>query len=762
MEANSARGVLRIVVLALVALGLWYLGRTLNGLPEPKGPDAPATEFSSARANQTLGRLLGPEIPHPVSSPANAAVRARVQQEFAALGVKTTVYTATGCNGRKEYGFFACGTVSDVLAEVAPGEGKAIVLLAHYDSVPAGPGASDDQSGVATILETVRALKARGLKTEHPILALITDGEEAGLLGAQAFLADPKLKARVGVVVNVEARGNNGPSLLFQTSPRDSALIDLYDKSVPSYSTSSLFAVIYKLLPNDTDLTPFLADGFTGFNFAFSGNVAHYHTPLDTRAHLDPSTLQMHGNNLLGVASALTQTDFAKLQGTDAVYLTLFGHFIPRLPAAWALPLALLTLALLIAAAYLSRGEVLGIGRRLAAIAVPPVVLLGAGLFGWLLFVVAALISGEPDPSYAHPAWLRAALALGVLTSAIFASRIAGARMTALSVWGWYAVLAVVTAWLLPGLSPYFLFPALVGTVLLLAQARLAGAWTGPLGEAALFLASLLPLTIWLSLAAAGETVQGLALHPLFTVPAAFGAMTLIPLLAARPQSRATWLRLGGGVAVAALLLAVFAGTQPAYSTAQPQRLNLTFIDDHAANRAIWAADTLGSLPEPLRDAAPFAAKPEMVLPIGQSPSYVAPAGAPRFAMPSAGVTATPSGAGRTVTLVLHGPPQASRLFLLVPKDSGLTRAELDGHAFTPSAASLNPRGTIIACMTRDCPGKTVKLTFASRKPVEIALAEQRAGLPPDGAKLLKARPGTATAVQIGDTTIVYGKVKLP
>lgn len=762
MEANSTRGVLRIVLLALVALALWYLGRVANGMPEPKGPDVPATEFSAARADATLGRLLGPEIPHPVSSEANAQVRARVQQEFAALGVKTSVYTALGCNGRARYGFFACGTVNDVLAEVAPGEGKAIVLLAHYDSVPAGPGASDDQSGVATILETVRALKARGMKTQHPILAVITDGEEAGLLGAASFVADPALKARVGVVVNVEARGNNGPSLLFQTSPGDGRLIDLYDANVPSYATSSLFAVIYKALPNDTDLTIFLNNGLTGFNFAFSGNVAHYHTPHDTRANLDKSTLQMHGDNMLGVVSGLMHTDFAALQGEDDIYLTLLGRFIPRAPASWALPLALLTLILAIAAAFLSRGEILGIGRRLAAASIPLLALLGAAAFGWMLFTVASLVSGQPDPSYAYPIWLRIALGLGVLAVVVFVSRIASARMTALSVWTWYAVLAVVNAALLPGLSPYFLFPALLGTVLLLAQARLRDAWSGPLAQAAFFIAALPALLIWLALAAAGETVQGLALHPLFTVPAAFAAMTLLPLLAAQPLTRTTWLRVGGGAAALALVIAIVAGLQPTYSASQPQRLNLSFLDDHTKGKAVWTADTTARLPDALRAAAPFAAKPEVILPTGFAPSYVAQAGATRFTAPGAAISSAPNGAGRIVTLTLQGSAEADRMFMLVPKDSGLTRVAIDNRSFEPAADSLNPRGTIFACMTRDCRAKTVRLTFASRAPVTITLAEQRGGLPADGAKLLAARPDTATRSQSGDTTIVLGEVKLP
>jgi acetylornithine deacetylase/succinyl-diaminopimelate desuccinylase-like protein len=40
------------------------------------------------------------------------------------------------------------------------GGSKSILLVSHYDSVATAPGASDDSSGVATLLETARALKA--------------------------------------------------------------------------------------------------------------------------------------------------------------------------------------------------------------------------------------------------------------------------------------------------------------------------------------------------------------------------------------------------------------------------------------------------------------------------------------------------------------------------------------------------------------------------------------------------------------------------
>ena len=89
---------------------------------------------------------------------------------------------------------------------------------------------------------------------------------------------------RIGVVINAEARGNHGPSYLFQTSAGDENLVDLYARNVAHPATSSFYDEIYKYLPNDTDLTLFLQAGFTGYNFAFIGNQADYHSPRDTIA----------------------------------------------------------------------------------------------------------------------------------------------------------------------------------------------------------------------------------------------------------------------------------------------------------------------------------------------------------------------------------------------------------------------------------------------------------------------------------------------
>src|ERR1700678_4014453 len=124
--------------------------------PSPKPISAPAQEFSAERAREVLHRLVGDGVPHPTGSAHNEIVRGRVVDEFTRLGYEPQIQTGFSCD---EYG--DCATVKNVIARLegsAPGPG--VLLAAHYDSVPAGPGASDDGVGAATVLEGARAYKS--------------------------------------------------------------------------------------------------------------------------------------------------------------------------------------------------------------------------------------------------------------------------------------------------------------------------------------------------------------------------------------------------------------------------------------------------------------------------------------------------------------------------------------------------------------------------------------------------------------------------
>ncbi len=728
----------RIWGVAALAVGIWLLSAYGQYRPRPLGLDAPATEFSAARADAMLARVLGPQVPHPVGSAEAAAVRGRILNALAAMGVAARTQSAMSCFSQPRWGAIACGTVTDIVADVLPGTGGQVLLMAHTDSVPAGPGACDDGCGTATLLETIRALKARAPQPGHPVTVLFTDGEEGGMLGAAAWLRAPH--APVGAAINIEARGNRGPSFLFQTSPGDARLIDLYAASVAHYATSSLYAEIYKVLPNDTDLSPFLQAGVTGYNFAVVGNVAQYHSGLDRRENIEPASLQQYGESVLGLAAGLRQADFAQLKSGNAIYLDVLGRWLPRLPASWALPLSLLAFVLVALAGLLGRRQSRAPQRPLVKALMPPLLLAGCLGMGFLLHAIAAWVCGSPDPSFAFPVCLRWSLAFGVFAVALVAARGAGA----IACWLWMAGLAVVTAAYAPGLSPYFLFPSLVAGPLLLVTSY------GGRGTA-LMIAALAGLLPWIGLTAGLEAVMGLMMHPLFTVTAAFGLVMLLPLLA--PARGAAWNLSLAVSLIAALGLAVAAGFQPAYSKAAPQRLNLLYLEQD--EKAWWLADPswekaslAAYLPAGLRAAAPFSAMPMQMAETG----FAAPAGAARFPAPSASVART----GDIVTLDIKASGQGIELD--VPRAAALESVTIGGVT-RPAPPG---QGLFIACWTPDCTQARVTLRLASKAPVSLLLKDIRPGLPQGGARLQAARPAEATTSQSGDRTVLAATISVP
>jgi hypothetical protein len=157
-----------------------------------------------------------------------------------------------------------------------------------------------------------------------------------------------------------------------------------------------------------------------------------------------------------------------------------------------------------------------------------------------------------------------------------------------------------------------------------------------------------------------------------------------------------------------------------------------------------------------------FSDKPTKASPVLYQPAYVAPAGANRFAPPTAAFENVADANGKLVTLTLQGSERTNEMVLIIPKDSGLDRLEFEGKRFVPTPDTINPLGTIFGCVTRDCRNKSVTLHFAKAQPVEVLLGEIDYGIPPDGEVLENARPGTSVASQSGDTTIIFGKVKLP
>jgi len=208
--------------------------------------DAPALrehnapgQFDATAAKARLARILGDQRPHPADSEANDAVRTRLVAELRAIRLQPIVRDQNACNDFAKARLIACTRVRNVIARFGPPAGKALLLSAHYDSVPVGPGAGDDGVGVATLLEVGAILKDRPLK--KPIILLFNEGEELGLIGARAFLADP-ISANVDSLLNFEARGVTGPVTMFETSQPNGPAIAAFSRAVARPYASSLSA----------------------------------------------------------------------------------------------------------------------------------------------------------------------------------------------------------------------------------------------------------------------------------------------------------------------------------------------------------------------------------------------------------------------------------------------------------------------------------------------------------------------------------------
>ena len=336
----------------------------LRGLraPDPVPATAPPEEFSAGRAmmyDQVVART-----PHPIGSPANDAVRQYLMDQLTDLGLKPAVFSSVGIsNGDGVSAAF----VQDIVARL-PGtsSSKAIMLMAHYDSVYRTPGAGDDGAAVAAILETVRALRA-GSPLKNDIIVLFTDGEEPGLMGAEAFHASHPWAKDAGFILNLEGRGNHGASLLFETSAGNQRLLAETAVGAAHPIGSSLFYALYKLLPNDTDFTVFQESKIPGLNVAFAAGLEAYHSRLDTPANMSAATLQHHGSYALSLTRHFGQMDLTELAAGhgDAVFFDWYGDRLVTYPESWVIPGQILATILVIAVLVMALKAVVVRARKL-------------------------------------------------------------------------------------------------------------------------------------------------------------------------------------------------------------------------------------------------------------------------------------------------------------------------------------------------------------------------------------------------------------
>ena len=335
-----------ISILIIVSVIYWSFADMLPSYSENK--KVTETEFSINNALKHLKEIS--KTTHYTGSEDHIKVQNYIVNELKKLGLQPEIQQQVAINNK----WRAATNSANIIATIKGSEGgKSLVLLSHYDSNPhSSLGASDAGSGVVTILESVRAFLAKNKIPKNDIHIVITDAEELGLLGAKAFVDKHPLAKNIGLVLNFEARGSGGPSyMLMETNGKNSKLLTEFIKANPNYpAANSLMYSIYKMLPNDTDLTVFRENGnINGFNFAFIGDHFDYHTAQDSYERLDRETLLHQADYLMTTLNYFANSDLSNLESTkDHIYTNFPFTTLLHYPFSCILPLLIIAVLILI------------------------------------------------------------------------------------------------------------------------------------------------------------------------------------------------------------------------------------------------------------------------------------------------------------------------------------------------------------------------------------------------------------------------------
>ena len=524
------RCVFGFILLLATAIGL-----AVFNMPDVKPAAASLQEFSAARAIRHVEAIS--QSPHPIGSSEIEQVRNYIVAELVGMGIspevqETAVPDYFGVNNDQPV------DVLNILA-VLPGTNPtgSIVLAAHYDTVPPSPGANDDSSGIATLLETARSLTASPA-LQNDVIVLFTDAEEPGQFryGARFFVANYESIDDVRLVLNFEALGRTGPSIMFETAPGNSWLIEGLIQGAPHPVAFSFMSDLYRLVAEGgTDFAAFEEAGINGLNFAYSFERTVYHTSLDNIESLDQRSLQHHGDYALNLVRHFGDLDLSQVSsGTegDSVYHSILGSITVRYPASWGIPLVLITGALLVwlivvalRKGFITTRNILLVSTVLTAELIAVTIVLT--LAWWGIDEIHLAFGKVIEPTYkAHVlfvAFLVLAVAMMIALRAMLHKRLDSLSMALGAVLFWW-MLALAAGFCLPGFNIILVWPLLfsllpLGWVILRKSSdRRSWGYLSLISVSAVVSVVLMTVPVYLSFQAMGTASPGFSGSPSFPI----------------------------------------------------------------------------------------------------------------------------------------------------------------------------------------------------------------------------------------------------
>jgi hypothetical protein len=560
--------------------------------------------FSEQNARSHVSMLAGTIGSRAVGTDANARARAYIIEQLKLYGYDVRVQEADA--RRPDLGRTA--HVANIIAALPGSRREAIGLLSHYDSAPDSPGAADDGLGVAVSLEAARVLAARPDRV-WTTLVLVTDGEEAGLMGATALVTDRTVMSALHAYINVEAAGASTPAVLFESGPANGWLNRVWARHAPHPRGGSFGLEVYRRLPNDTDFTVFAREEIPGLNFALVGDGYAYHTARDLPDRLDPRALRTTGENVVTLALALDATDITQRGQWGAAFFDIGGvsalsysMVINWILAAASLLLGVLATVRVVTATIRHEGAGRWVFTAVWSAAGATAAVAMMVLSTWALREAREVY----HPWYAHPERLLLLL-IAVAASIGWASSRAGAWLPArlrgsrhpivawsltLPLWLAFAAAAV---WFAPGAAYLWTLPLLVASMPLLAVPLLHTTGIRIVSVVVLGVSGTLWLQNTFDLLRFATAVLGRLpiVTPVFVYAgllAGAGLMIAPPLLAivagTRPLRWPAFL-----TALCLLAVAVtggYAAAAPAYTAERPLRRHIRALQEPDVSTATW------------------------------------------------------------------------------------------------------------------------------------------------------------------------------
>ena len=730
--SDRQNGFRLVAITALLLLAFGTKGWLIQ--PPPPPTTVESGTFDTTRAVARLERILGDQRAHPVDSAANDAVRERLIGEMRAIGLSPQVRERMDCNGTLTSRSVSCSMTRNIVASIGPDTGKRLLLNAHYDSTPTGPGASDDGIGVASMLEVAALLRAS--PPARPITLLFNEGEEYGLNGARAFVEGDPLATEVDTLINIDSRGVSGPAIMFETSiPNGPALAD-YARATARPYANSLSTDFATLIPNTTDNTVFKERGWKTLSYSIIGNETRYHSPGDTIDALDRASLYHLGSEVLAATRILSGQAGEANQGRR-VFTDVAGRGFVSLPLAVA---GVILLALLIATAVVALRRK-AIGRPLGAVAIA---VFGSIVVGSVMVEFAALIRAG-DYWRAHPliAYLAVYATLLTVECALLAWFARSFDRDRLRVAAWLLILLFgsIASLALPGATIYFLAAPLLALAAMLFDKR------PPIATTLFWAAALIQLLLFAELLA---LIEMLLIDGPLSAVAPLAALAALPfLIEVLPSGkpRGTVLIMG----IAALGLSAAAMVMPRTSEVRPGAFTIDYVRDDVRGKTNW---TVASKQAPLPESwSRFGAWRAAVMPHNGRRRWITDA--PTIDVPRPAIrllSSRPSGKGRIVQLAI-GRGGNDAVSLKFDKRVAVVAMGLPGRMRSiPRDAEPGP--AFLRCTGRSCDGLILEVRLADRKKVKAELIGTRFGLPDEGKPLAAARPANTHPQYAPDSNI--------